>query len=337
MVGSAQDLYEKADLIVKVKEVQVSRSEGKNIKPSHVIFGFNHFESSKELTDMAVNSKATFISYEKIVDQSGQTPILVPMSKIAGSIAAIWAGFLHNYSFRHAKSIRLKTGADEIRNRFIREFERILDGNIDDSLKVQLSLQDKSVIIFGGGTVGEAAARLCSRLGAKMTIIEKRDARRKYLEELHFPRSSVTQSADFDILRGSAVIIGATYDREKADRVISEKLLKEISEVRKKIIIDVSIDQGGNFPYIDPDGEYSPSSMSNILNPALIDNFGNIFVRVPNIPSIVPQFASSALSAIVSRYVLDLVKGSEPGELHAAISIKGGRILDGAVSKAHGK
>ncbi|MEO9320385.1 MAG: NAD(P)-dependent oxidoreductase [Nitrososphaera sp.] len=335
VVRTASELYSGADLIVKVKEIQTARDEAKMLKPSHVVFGFNHFESSKELTDVAVRSKATFISFEKIVDVNGQTPILMPMSRIAGSMAGLWGGFLHNYSFRHAKSIRLKTGADETRNRFVKEFERILDGNIDDDLKVKLSLQDKSVVIFGGGTVGEAAAKITAALGCKLTIIEKRDSRRKYLEELRFPRLSVNQAADFDTLRGSTVIIGATYDRDKADRMISEKLLKEISEVRKKIIIDVSIDQGGNFPYYDMDGKYSPSAMSSILNPALIDQLGNIFVRVPNIPSIVPQYASSALSSVVSRYVIDLARGNEPGELHTAISIKAGKILDESITKAH--
>src|SRR5438270_5124399 len=58
IVPTATDLYSKADLIVKVKEIQVSRSEGSHIKPSHVIFGFNHFETSEELTKMAVKSKA---------------------------------------------------------------------------------------------------------------------------------------------------------------------------------------------------------------------------------------------------------------------------------------
>lgn len=333
---SAGDLYSKAELIVKVKEIQTSRAEEKLLKPMHVIFGFNHFESSKELTEVAVRSKATFISFEKIVDVNGQTPILMPMSRIAGAMAAVWAGYLHNFAFRHGKSIRLKTGADDVRNRFVREFERIIEGHMDDGLKVQLSLQDKSVVIFGGGTVGESAAKLCAALGAKLTIIEKRDARRRYLEELRFPRLSVSQSADFDTLRGSAIIIGATYDRDKADRMIGEKLLKEISEVRKKIIIDVSIDQGGNFPYYDTEGNYSPSTMSSILNPALTDNLGNIFVRVPNIPSIVPQYASTALSFVVSKYVMDLVNGSEPGELHTAISIKGGKILDESITKAHG-
>lgn len=335
VVGSQAELYGKADLIVKVKEIQVSKSEHERIRPEHTIFGFNHFESNRELTDAAVRSRATFISFEKVVDERGQTPLLMPMSRIAGTVSGIWAGFFHNYAFKHDKSIRLKTGADQVKSKFVEGFEHIVNVSIDNELKRMLSLHDKMAVIFGGGNVGEMAARVCSALGAKVTIVEKREARRKYLQELKLPKCSVAAVADRDILRGAYVIIGSTYDKEKADRVIDEKLLKEVSEMRKKIIIDVAVDQGGNFPYINPSGEYSPSSTGTILNPAQTDYFGNIFIRVPNIPSIVPRYASTTLSAIIAEYIKDIVNNVPRPELVRAISIKGGKVLDEAIIKAH--
>ncbi|MEW6604812.1 MAG: NAD(P)-dependent oxidoreductase [Thermoproteota archaeon] len=335
IADSQAELYSESDLIVKVKELQVGKGEHANVKPHHTIFGFNHFESSRELTDVAMKSRATFISFEKVVDEKGQTPLLMPMSRIAGAMSGIWAGFFHNYAFRHDKSIRLKTGADQVKSRFVDGFEQIIDVNIDNELKRMLSLQDKMAVIFGGGTVGETAARICSALGAKITIIEKREGRRKYLQELNIPKCSVVAVADRDILRGSYVIIGSTYDKEKADRMIDEKLLKEISEMRKKIIIDVSVDQGGNFPYIDPTGKYSPSSTGTILNPAQTDYFGNIFIRVPNIPSIVSRYASIELSSIISGYVIEVANKSMRPELAKAVSIRDGEVLDPAIVKAH--
>jgi alanine dehydrogenase len=313
----------------------VGKREHTNVKPRHTIFGFNHFESSKELTDAAVKSRATFISFEKVVDEKGQTPLLMPMSRIAGTMSGIWAGFFHNYAFKHDKSIRLKTGADLVKNNFVECFEHITNLNIDGELRRMLSLQDKMAVIFGGGSVGETAAKVCSALGAKIVIIEKREARRKYLQELNLPRCSVTAAADRDVLRSAYVIIGATYDKEKADRVIDEKTLKEASEARKKIIIDVSVDQGGNFPYINPAGKYSPTSTGTILTPAQTDYFGNIFIRVPNIPSIVPRYASTELSAIIADYVREVANKSMRPELAKAVSIKDGRILDAAITKAH--
>jgi alanine dehydrogenase len=335
VVGSLAELYGKADLIVKVKEIQVSKGEDAHIRPRHTVFGFNHFESSRELTDAAIKSRATFISFEKVVDQNGQTPLLMPMSKIAGTMSGIWAGFFHNYAFKHDKSIRLKTGADLVKGKFVERFEQIANVNIDAELKRMLSLQDKLALIFGGGSVGEMAARVCSALGAKIMIIEKREGRRKYLQELNLPRCSVVAAADRDILRSAYVIIGSTYDKEKADRVIDEKLLREVSEVRKKIIIDVAVDQGGNFPYVNPSGKYSPASTGTILTPAQIDYFGNIFIRVPNIPSIVPRYASTELSAIIAEYVRDVANKSPRPELAKAVSIRGGKVLDGAIIKAH--
>ena len=335
VVASQAELYGKADLIVKVKEIQVGKGEHAHIRPHHTVFGFNHFESSRELTDAAVKSRATFISFEKVVDEKGQTPLLMPMSKIAGTMSGIWAGFFHNYAFKHDKSIRLKTGADLVKGKFVDGFERIVNVNIDSELKRMLSLQDKLAVIFGGGSVGEMAARVCSALGAKIMIIEKREGRRKYLQEISLPRCSVAAAADRDVLRSAYIIIGSTYDKEKTDRVIDEKMLKEVSEVRKKIIIDVAVDQGGNFPYVNPSGKYSPASTGTILTPAQIDYFGNIFIRVPNIPSIVPRYASTELSAIIAEYVRDVANRSPRPELAKAVSIRAGKVLDMAVIKAH--
>jgi alanine dehydrogenase len=334
----AAELYSKADLIVKVKEIQVNKGEHTFISPRHIIFGYNHFESSRELTEAAVHSKARFISFEKVIlDATGETPLLMPMSKIAGTLAGVWAGFFYNYAFKHDKSLRMKAGADQIRSKFIEDFDRIIqEGKIDGGLSRNLSLQDKGVIIFGGGTAGEMSARACHSLGAKLTIVEKRESRRKYLQQLDFSRCSVVSSADYDTIKAASAIIGATYDKEKADRVIDEKILKDASEVRKKVIIDISIDQGGNFPFIDSSGKYAPKSMGTIMSPAQLDFFGNIFVRVPNMPSIAPRYASTALSNAITDYVKAIVANQLRPELLRATSIAGGKILDEAVARAHG-
>jgi alanine dehydrogenase len=71
------------------------------------------------------------------------------------------------------------------------------------------------------------------------------------------------------------------------------------------------------------------------LSPALLDYFGNTFIRVPNIPSIVPRYASSALSSIITEYVKDIAGSVERPELTRAVSIRNGRILDEAIVKAH--
>ncbi|HZC88123.1 MAG TPA: NAD(P)-dependent oxidoreductase [Nitrososphaera sp.] len=335
VIDSAAELYSKADLIVKVKEIQVSKGEDAYLKPHHIIFGFNHFESSRELTTAAIESRATFISFEKVIDQNGQMPILMPMSRIAGAMAGIWAGFFQNCTFKHDKLIRLKAGADQIKAKYIDEFERIMNSSIDTELRRILSLQDKMTVIFGGGSVGEMAAKICSTLGAKVTIVEKRDTRRKYLQRLNLPKCSIVAAADRDILQSAHIIIGSTYEKEKADRVIDDKMLKDISEVRKKIIIDVAVDQGGNFPFIDSSGKYSPSSTGSIWNPAQTDYFGNMFIRVPNIPSIVPRYASAMLSKAIVEYVGDIAKGFSRPEVVRAISIRDGKVLDEAIAKAH--
>ena len=339
IVTDASELYLKADLIVKVKEIQVCKGEHSHISQKHVIFGYNHFESSRTITEAAIRSGATFISYEKVIGPNGQTPLLMPMSKIAGTLAGIWAGFYYNYTFRHDKSLRMKVGADQVRSKFLEDFELIAGGSIDPSLANNLSLQDRQVMIFGGGIAGEMAARTCHALGAKLTIVEKRESRRNYLQDLGLVRCSVLANAEYETIRGSSVIIGATYDKEKADRVIDEETLKNASEVRKKVIIDISIDQGGNFPFLDQTCQYAPESMGTLGSPSQVDCFGNIFVRVPNMPSIVPRFASMALSNAITEYVKAIAIADDNNrlrpEIMRATSIAGGMVLDEAVSKAH--
>src|SRR5690606_20829406 len=131
----------------------------------------------------------------------------------------IWAGFFHNYAFRHDKSIRLKTGADQVKSKFVNGFEQIINAsnnNIDNELKRMLSLQDKMVIIFGGGTVGETAAKVCSALGAKITIVEKREGRRKYLQELNLTKCAVVAEVVRELLRSSNVMYRSEFYKYKS-------------------------------------------------------------------------------------------------------------------------
>lgn len=336
-IAASDELYSKSDLIVKVKEIQVAKGEHLRLGPKHTVFCFNHFESSKELTEAAVRSGATFISFEKVVDANGSTPILMPMSKIAGTLAGIWSGCFLNNVLRHGNSFRMKAGFDQIKSRIASDFEQIASTQkFVGELALNLSLQDKLVVIFGGGTVGESAVRVCGTLGAKLLIGEKRYVRRKHLQGLGLNKCTVSAAIDSDLLKGASVIIGATYDRERADRVVDEGVLKQVSETRKKVIIDVSIDQGGNFPFVDQAGRYSPESMGTIMNPAQLDYFGNIFLRVPNMPSTVPRYASGALSQAITPYVQVLAAGIMENGLASAVSIREGRILDEAVSRAHG-
>lgn len=337
IASTADELYSRSDLMVKVKEIQVSKGEHLRLEPRHMVFCFNHFESSRELTEAAVGSGATFVSFEKVVDAEGNLPILMPMSRIAGALAGIWAGCFSNHVLRHGSSLRMKAGFDQLKSKITGDFEEIASTNrFAGELALNLSLHDKLVVIFGGGTVGESAAKVCGALGAKLLIGEKRDVRRKHLQGLGLNKCTVSATIDSDLLKGASVIIGATYDREKADRVVDENALKQVSETRKKVIIDVSIDQGGNFPFIDQTGKYSPESMGTIMNPAQLDHFGNIFVRVPNMPSTVPSYASGALSSALTPYVQAIAAGSMENGLADAVSIREGRILDEAVSRAHG-
>ena len=161
IVETAQDVFEKSELIVKVKEPQPS--EIKMINEKHIVFTFFHFAADIEMTKNILETGSTSIAYETVQNPDGSLPILVPMSEVAGRMS-------------------IQNGA------------KCLEGSMGGMGKLLSGVpgvESATVSIIGGGVVGSNAAKLAAGLGAKVNILDVDMDRLRYLDDF-MPRNVQT-------------------------------------------------------------------------------------------------------------------------------------------------
>ena len=154
ILETAEDIFLKSDLIVKVKEPQLD--EIKLIKENQIIFTFFHFAADKDLTDGMVKSNSIAIAYETIEDAHGSLPILIPMSEVAGRMS-------------------VQNGA------------KCLEGSMGGKGKLLSGVpgvEPAVVTILGGGIVGTNAAKMAAGMGADVTIMDVNLPRLRYLDDV---------------------------------------------------------------------------------------------------------------------------------------------------------
>ena len=143
ILDSAEDIFKKADIIVKVKEPQMN--EVAMIRENQIIFTYLHLAAAKELTEGLVKSKAVCIAYETVTDDNGRLPLLAPMSAVAGRMS-IQAG-AHSLEKNQKGRGLLLGGAPGV--------------------------EPASIVILGGGVVGENAAIIATGMGGKVYVVDK--------------------------------------------------------------------------------------------------------------------------------------------------------------------
>src|ERR1700730_6827284 len=217
IVGSAAEIWSRADLIVKVKEPMAA--EWPLMRAGQVVFTYFHFAADRKLTDAVLRSGITAIAYETIRDTNGNLPLLTPMSEVAGRMS-------------------IQEGAKFLERPF--EGRGILLGGVPGVLPA-------NVVILGGGIVGSNAAKVAAGLGANVILLDINLDRLRYLDDV-MPRNVTTLFSDrhnildglsrADLLIGAVLIPGA-----KAPSLVGAGDLKRMP--RRAVIIDVAIDQGG--------------------------------------------------------------------------------------------
>ena len=209
ILDTIDDIYDKANVIVKVKEPQPREYE--LITSKHTVFAFFHFASNNELIHAMFASKANCYAYETIKDDKGLYPILTPMSIIAGTKSMIEA------------------------DRYLKEIEK---KNIYSS-----------VTVIGVGNVGKAAAERAILLGYKsIYLIDKDYEKIKSIERGNpevYKAFAMNDKNLKTLMLFSNIVISSIYSNgEKASKIITNKLLDSMYRSRT-IIMDVAIDQGG--------------------------------------------------------------------------------------------
>ena len=271
LLGNAADVYDSADLIVKVKEP--IEQEYKYFREGQSIFTYLHLAPNPELTQALVKKKVTAIAYETVQLPNGAHPLLSPMSEVAGRMSIqIGASMLQKYN-----------GG-----------EGILLGGVP-------GVHPAEVVIIGGGIVGANAAKMASGLGARVTVMDLCKDRLSYLDDVfsgkittliydEYSASEMVKKAD--LLIGAVLVTGA-----KAPKIVSEDMVKTMK--KGAVIVDVAIDQGGSIATIDRATTHD--------NPCY-EKYGVIHYSVANMPGAVPRTSTYALTGATLPYLVKLAQ-----------------------------
>ena len=258
IIDKAEDIFNDAEIIVKVKEPLTN--EVKMIRENQIIFTYLHLAAAKELTEGLIKSKSVCIAYETVTDDDGRLPLLAPMSAVAGRMS-IQAG-AHSLEKNQKGRGLLLGGAPGV--------------------------EPANVVILGGGVVGENAALIATGMRAKVYVVDKSEQRLKQLKDI-FGDKIILQLSDktdlkrlisnCDLLIGGVLIPGA-----EAPKLITKDMLKIMK--RGSVIVDVAIDQGGCVETSKPTTHADPTY--------IVDNV--VHYCVANMPGGVPRTSTLALN-----------------------------------------
>ena len=292
---SADEVFQSADMIVKVKEPV--EQEYARIRNGQVIFTFFHFAASRELTQAMIDSGAVCIAYETIEEKDGSLPVLTPMSEVAGRMA-------------------VHEGAKYLERPM--EGRGILLGGVP-------GVAPANVAVLGGGVAGSNAAKMAAGLGASVKVLDINLDRLRYLNDIMPHNVTTIMSNAYNIrmvLRDSDLVIGAVLRHGALTPVLVTREMLKIMKSRA-VIVDVAIDQGGVF-------ETSRPTTHN--NPVYIEE-GIVHYCVSNMPGAVAGTSTYALTNVTGRYVQQLAnKGwkralRESAELQKGLNIALGKVI----------
>ncbi len=347
LVHDAATLWEKARLIKKVKEP--IESEFQFFSSQHIIFTYLHLASpSAEPLILALQkSKTTAIAYETI-EKNGETPLLTPMSEVAGTLVAYYGAIFKKHITISGNKIVGIEKAKVLMEEFAADYTSKSQIATPAEKHGGLAMTNVRFLILGGGHVGKCAAQMAAQMGGDIWISEISEARRAVIlsaaKDLDSSASGLRMTESINVinpsnlkqyhecLHSADIIVGAVHSAGKrAPLIIDQELLKKISLVKPKIILDVSIDQGGNI---------AESRPTDYETPLELDSFGNLRFSVTNIPSFCGRGASIALEAASLEYTSQLAQGLERAvkispELKTGINVLNGEVVHSAVSEAH--
>lgn len=302
IVRSANEIFERANMIVKVKEPQPE--ECKMLRSGQILFTYLHLAPDPNQTELLVLSGATCIAYETVTDRQGGLPLLAPMSEVAGRMSVQEAA----HCLEKAQGGR-----------------GILMGGVP-------GVEAANVLVIGGGVVGINAARIAVGMGAKVTIVDRSLARLKQIDELYGDRLGTLYSTTDAIekqLSVSDVVIGAVLiPGAAAPKLVARDMLKLMKQ--GSVLVDVAIDQGGCF---------ETSKATTHQNPTyVVDSI--IHYCVANMPGGVARTSTYALTNATLPYIIKLADKGAVGALSEdqyfmqGLNVHAGMVTVEAVAEA---
>ena len=303
ILNSAEEVWAKAQMIIKVKEPQAC--EYKYLREGLILFTYLHLAAEPELAQVLIDKKVNAIAYETVQNADGSLPLLTPMSEIAGKMAVqIGASLLeHHHGGRG-----------------------ILPGGVP-------GVDPADVVIIGGGAVGLNAAKVAHGMGANVTILNRGLAKLRYISDIFNDNVRTLVANEDNIERcvtNADLVIGAALNAgAKAPKLITENMVKNMR--KGSVIVDVAIDQGGIVETIDKTTTHD--------NP-YYEKYGVLHYAVPNIPGAVPRTSTIALTNATLPYALELAnKGFEEAvkendALYLGVNTCDGNVVSEPVAEA---
>ncbi len=302
IVPTAEEVWKKADLILKVKEPL--ESEWPHIRPNQILFTYFHFASSRPLTEALMKSKSVCIAYETVETPDGHNVLLTPMSEIAGRLS-----IQHGANYLEAP----------------RGGRGVLIGGVP-------GVEAAHIMVIGGGIVGYNAAVVAAGMGARVTVMDINIERLRYLDTVLPKNCTTLYSSEYNIGRilptadlvvGAVLVVGA-----KAPHVITRAMLKTMKP--RAVMVDVAIDQGGCFETSRPTTHSNP----------VYEVEGIMHYCVTNMPGAVSRTSTFALTNATLPYALQIASLGWPecarkiSDIRKGVNIVDGKIVFPGVAEA---
>lgn len=304
IIETAQQLYQQAGLIVKVK--QPLPQDIRYLRSDHVIFSYLHLAADIPLINTLCDIGLCAIPFESVADESGSLPLLAPMSRVAGRIAVIRGASL---LFRN------------------RGGRGVLLGGADGADRGR-------VVVVGAGVAGRHAVAFATALGANVDVLDLDEKKLALLKQRHpaiNTHLSTPELLEKLCVKADLVVCAVLLAGRRAPVLLKQTILKQMNP--GSVIVDISIDQGGCVEGVHTTSTEELSYVSH----------GVIISAVPNMPAAVARTASQALSSAILPYVTmlascnlaengcaDLNKNESPQAqaLHRAVAIDRGKVVD---------
>ena len=265
VLGTAEEVFEQAEMIVKVKEPQLN--ECAMLRPDQVLFTYLHLAPDPKQTEALVKSGTTAIAYETVTAKDGSLPLLTPMSEVAGRLS-------------------IQAGAFALQK---------ANGGCGKLLGGVPGVQPANVLVIGGGVSGANAADMAVGLGANVTIVDRSLPRLRELDDIWGGRVHTVYSTKHaieelavqsDLIIGAVLVAGAA-----APKLVSAETVKAMAA--GSVMVDISIDQGGCF---------ETSHATTHADPTyVVDDV--VHYCVANMPGAVPRTSTYALTNATLPFV----------------------------------
>ncbi|MBI4926005.1 MAG: alanine dehydrogenase [Bdellovibrio sp.] len=295
MVETAKEVYDKAEMIVKVKEPLPE--EYSYLRDGQILYTYLHLAAEERLTKALMERKIIGIAYETIQRDDGTLPLLAPMSAVAGRMATqIGATYLQHDNGGKGMLLGGVTGVDRA-----------------------------NVVVLGAGVVGINAIKMAIGLGARVIVFDVNVARLDYIADIFKNEATTLYSnseqiekavTQADLVIGAVLVPGA-----KAPKLVTREMVSQMEP--GGVIVDVAVDQGGSVETCRPTSHEHPTYIVN----------GIIHYAVPNMPGAVPRTSTYALTNVTLKYAIKIANmGWKEAVKKDPALLKGVNIYNGKVT-----